>query len=330
MTTLRDELKRIVQRSIASGQTISDPAGLPESAPGDEKSLRGRLWFIYPIFTIACLAVVYFIAAKLGLKLALVHPDASSARPGTGIALAASLLLGYRVWPGIFLGAFLANLTTAGSIATSLGIASGNTLEGLIGAHFLNRFANGRYAFDRARDVLKFAFLAATLSTVISATIGVTSLSMGGFIQPKDFGHVWFTWWLGDTIGAILLTPVLVLWSVNPRVRWNPTQLFERLLFLFLFVLLNLVVFAGLTSLSQQNYPLEFLSVPFFIWTAFRFGPRETAAAVVVLGGITIWGTLQGYGPFATHTSQESLLLLQSFMGVEAVMSLVLSALVAE
>ena len=323
MITLR-EIKEIVQKSIAPGQTIPDPAGLPERAPGDQKSLRSRLRFIYPILTIACLAVVYFIAAKLGLKLAFVYPSASSVWPGTGIALAAILLLGYRVWPGIFIGAFLANLTTAGSIATSLGIATGNTLEGLIGAHLLNCFANGRNAFERARDVLKFAFLAATLSTVVSATIGVTSLSMAGFIEPKDFSRVWFTWWLGDTIGAILLTPLFVLWSINPRVRWNLSQIFERILFLFLFVILNVVVFGG------QNYPLEFLCVPFFIWTAFRFGQRETATAVVILGGITIWGTLQGYGPFATRTSQESLLLLQSFMGVKAVMSLVLAALVAE
>jgi integral membrane sensor domain MASE1 len=226
MTTLREEIKEILQRSIASGQTISDPAGLPESAPDDAKSSRGPLRFVHSALMIACLGIVYFVAAKLGLKLAWVYPSASSVWPGTGIALATILLLGYRVWPGIFLGAFVAHLTTVDSLATSLGIASGNTLEGFIGAHFLNCFANGRSAFNRASDVLKFAFLAAMVSTVISATIGVTSLSMEGFIQPQDFGRVWFTWWLGDTIGSILLTPVLVLWSVNPRVEWNLSQLF--------------------------------------------------------------------------------------------------------
>jgi diguanylate cyclase (GGDEF)-like protein len=234
------------------------------------------------------------------------------------------------VWPGVFIGAFLANVTTAGSVTTSLGIALGNTLEGLIGARFLHCFANGRNAFDRARDILKFVFLAATLSTVISATIGVTSLSLGGFLQSKDFGRIWFTWWLGDTIGSILLTPLLVLWSINPRIRWNLSQICERILFLSLFVLLNLVIFGGVTPLSQENYPLEFLCLPFFIWTAFRFSQRETAAAVVVLGALALWGTLHGYGPFVTRTSQESLLLLQLFMGVQSVMSLVLSALVAE
>jgi diguanylate cyclase (GGDEF)-like protein len=332
MTTRGEEIKQTIQKFIAPRKTtISDLARISGSTLGEKKSLHSSSRFIYHVVTIAGLGAVYFVAAKLGLRLAFVYPSASSVWPGTGIALAAILLFGYRVWPGIFLGAFLANVTTAGSVETSLGIALGNTLEGLIGARFLNGFANGRNSFDRARDILKFAFLTATLSTVVSATIGVTSLSMGNFIQPKDFVRVWFTWWLGDTIGSILLTPLLVLWSINPRIQWNLSQVFERVLFLSLFVLVNLVVFGGLIPLSQDNYPLEFLVVPFFIWTAFRFDQRETAAAVVVLAAIAIWGTLHGYGPFVTRTSQqESLLLLQSFMGVNAVMSLVLSALVAE
>jgi len=331
MATRRETIKATIRRFIASGKiAAANPAGFSGSAPGEEKSAYNGSQAIYRILAIAGLGVVYFVAAKLGLKLAFLYPSASSVWPGTGIALAAMLLFGYRVWPAIFVSAFLANLTTAGSVATSLGIATGNTLEGLIGARFLNRCANGRNVFDRARDILKFAFLAATLSTVVSATIGVTSLSMGNFIQPKDFGRVWFIWWLGDTIGSILLTPLLVLWSINPRVRWNLSQIFERILFLSGFVLLSLIVFGGLTPLSLKNYPLEFLVVPFFIWAAFRFGQRETAVAIVVLAAIAIWGTLRGYGPFAMRTSEKSLLLLQSFMGVKAVMSLVLSAIVAE
>jgi diguanylate cyclase (GGDEF)-like protein len=331
MARRRETIKATIRRFIAPGKmAAANPVGFSGSAPDAEKSSYNGSQAIYHILAIAGLGVVYFVAAKLGLKLAFLYPSASSVWPGTGIALAAMLLFGYRVWPAIFVGAFVANLTTAGSVATSLGIATGNTLEGLIGARFLNRCANGRKVFDRARDILKFAFLAATLSTVVSATIGVTSLSIGKFIQPKDFGRVWFIWWLGDTIGSILLTPLLVLWSINPRIRWNLSQIFERILFLSGFVLLNLIIFGGLTSLSLENYPLEFLVVPFFIWAAFRFDQRETAVAIIVLAAIAIWGTLRGYGPFGLRTSEKSLLLLQSFVGVKAVMSLVLSAIVAE
>ena len=309
---------------LTASPDISSGGALEPNVSRKDSRAIPRIW------TIVGLGAVYFVAAKLGLKLAFEHPSASSVWPGTGIALAAILLFGYGVWPGIFLGAFLANLTTAGSAATSLGIALGNSLEALIAARLLNKLAHGRHAFDRARDILKFALLAATLSTVVSATIGVTSLSLGKFIRSHDFGPYWFTWWLGDGIGAILLTPFLVLWSLNPRIRWNLRQSLEAAGFLISFILVTWLVFAGVTLTSRENYPLEFLCTPFFIWTAFRFGQRETAFAIVVLCAISIWGTLQDYGPFASRGSEHSLLLLQSFLGVTALMSLVLSAMVAE
>src|SRR6267143_498683 len=124
---------------------------------------------------IALLTAIYFVAGKFGLSLAYVHPNATAVWPPTGLTLAALLLFGYRVWPGIFLGAYLVNISTAGSMATSLGLAVGNTLEGLVGAYLVNRFANGRHVFDRSHDVFRFAVLAGLGSTMVSATIGVTS-----------------------------------------------------------------------------------------------------------------------------------------------------------
>ncbi len=331
MVKRSEEIQETIKRFTAPGEISAlGPASVDGNVARERQSSPSGSEFIYRALTIVCVAAAYFIAAKLGLRLAFMYPSASSVWPGTGIALASLLLLGYPVWPGIFLGAFLANVTTAGSVATSLGIAVGNTLEGIIGARFLNQCANGRNVFDRARDIMKFAFLAATLSTVISATVGVTSLSMGNFIAPKDFGPAWFTWWLGDTIGSIVLTPLLVLWSINRRIQWSLRQVCEATLFLFSFILVGLVIFGGLTPWSHENYPLEFLCIPFFIWTAFRFSQRETAAAIVILSVLAMWGTLHGFGPFARRNSQESLFLLQSFMGVTAIMSLVLAAIVAE
>src|SRR5215471_8236527 len=118
---------------------------------------------------IGILAVIYFIAGKLGLMLASLQASASPVWPPAGIALAALLLLGYRAWPAIFIGAFLVNVTTAGNVATSFAIAIGNTLEALVGACLLNRFAGGINVFDRSRGVFKFA-LAAGISTIISPT----------------------------------------------------------------------------------------------------------------------------------------------------------------
>jgi integral membrane sensor domain MASE1 len=133
--------------------------------------------FIAALAMSTVLAAVYFVAGKLGLTLAFVNPSATAVWPPTGIALAAFLVIGYRVWPGIFLGAFLVNILTAGSVATVTGIALGNTLEGLVGAYLVNTFARGRNVFNRPQDLLKFTVLAGLLSTTVSATFGVISIA---------------------------------------------------------------------------------------------------------------------------------------------------------
>ncbi len=282
------------------------------------------------LVTIGGLAVIYFVAGKLGLSMAFVHPSSTAVWPPSGIALAALLLLGYRVWPGIFLGAFLVNLTTAGTILTSLGIATGNTLEGLVGAYLVTRFANGRNAFERGTDTFKFAILAGTVSTAVAATLGVTSLSLGGFAPWAGFRDIWLTWWLGDGVGAIIVAPLLILWLSNFHLRWRWTRLGEIVALVTGLLLVSEIVFCGLLFRGPRNYPLEYLCVPFLIWVALRFGQRETALVTMLLSGVAVWGTLHGFGPFAIGTKNESLLLLQSFMGIAAVMTMALAAMAAE
>src|SRR5271167_912844 len=138
------------------------------------------------LIAIALVAAAYFVAGKLGLRVAFVHPSSTAVWPPSGIALAAFLIRGYRVWPGVALGAFLVNVTTAGSIWTSLAIAAGNTLEGLAGAYLVSRFANRAKCFDRVQDTLKFAFLGGPIATAIGSTVGTTALALGGFARWVD------------------------------------------------------------------------------------------------------------------------------------------------
>jgi diguanylate cyclase (GGDEF)-like protein len=278
---------------------------------------------------IGILAAVYFLAGKLGLTMAFVHPSATAVWPPAGIALAALLILGYEVWPGILLGAFLVNLVTAGSVATSIGIATGNTLEALAGAYLVTKLAGGRKAFDREQDTIKFAVLAGILSTTIAATFGVTSLCLGGFAKWTSYGAVWSTWWLGDAVGDVIVAPLLILWSAAPRLRWNRSQFLEALALLACLIVVGRIVFAGFLLPGTSNYPLEYLCIPVLIWASYRFGQREAATATLVLSAMAIWGTLHGLGPFVRQTENESLLLLQAFMGVVAVMTLGLAAVFA-
>src|SRR5262249_18498623 len=146
--------------------------------------------------------------------------------PPTGIALAALLLLGRRAWPGIFLGAFVANTWTSGAPWPSLGIAFGNTLEAVAGAWLVERFAGGRHAFERPRDVFRFTGLAALGATTISATIGPLSLCLAGLAPWTGFGPIALTWWLGDATGALLVAPLILAWS---RDRNAPPDASRRL-----------------------------------------------------------------------------------------------------
>ncbi|MGH2492155.1 MAG: MASE1 domain-containing protein, partial [Candidatus Limnocylindria bacterium] len=279
------------------------------------------------VATIAGLTAIYFAAGKLGLSLAFVHASATAVWPPTGIALAAFLFLGPRVWPGVLIGAFLVNLTTAGSAVSSAGIAVGNTLEGLLAAYLVERYANGRHAFERLQDVFRFALFAALISPVVSATIGVTSLCATGYAQWTDFGPIWLTWWLGDAGGALIVAPLLIIWVTDPRpVPLDRPRTVELAILAFAVAFTALLVFGGLPPFAGKSYPTTFLALPVLVWAAFRFGPGIASVALASLSGAAIWGTLRGFGPFAGAPPSEALLLLQAFMGVAAVMTLALAA----
>lgn len=279
---------------------------------------------------IVILAVVYFGAAKLGLALAFVNASATAVWPPTGIALAALLILGYRAFPGILLGAFVANATITGFTPTTLSISIGNTLEALLGAYLIHRYANGIHAFDLAQDVFKFAIFAGLVSTMVSATIGVTSLALGGFASWENAGAIWLTWWLGDAAGAVIITPALILWAQEPRLGWNLARGIEAIVMLVFLVLLAFAVYGGWIPVGSKIYPLQFFVFPILVWATFRFSQREAATISLIISAVALWGALHGSGSFALGSENESLIFLQTFMGVLAITTIALAALVSE
>lgn len=295
---------------------------------GRENSRARRLFVNVGI--VLLLAILYFLAGKLGLLLAFVNPSTTAIWPPTGITLAAFLLLGETVWPGVLLGAFLVNMTTTGLVVPSLVIAIGNTLEGLIGAYLVRRFANGPAAFRQAGDVLKFTVLAGVVATLVSANIGATSLLWSGLATRSDYLAIWLTWWQGDAGGALIVTPFLILWATMPKIPWTAARVAEIVVLFLSLVLLALAVFTDQSPFGAKNYSLEYAIAPWIIWAAFRFGPRETTTATVLVSAIAIVGTLKGFGPFVQAEPNVSLLLLQGFMGTVTISGLLLAALVTE
>lgn len=289
-----------------------------------------RSQFLKRILTGLAVSAAYIVAGKLSLGLASVHPSTTPVWPPTGIAIVTLLMLGLRFWPSIFAGAFIVNLTTAGSVASSLGIALGNTLEAVVASSLVTRFANGRHVFEKSWDVLRFALYAGILSTALAATIGVTSLTLGGFAPWNQYGLIWRTWWLGDAGGALIFAPFLLLWTLNPRLKWSKRQLLEASVLFFSTLLTAGIIFGPIFHAQIRNDPWTFLCMPFLVWAAFRFGSREASAIICLLCTVEVIGTVHGYGPFVRESPNDSLLLLQSFIGLEALMMLIFAAEVSE
>jgi signal transduction histidine kinase len=278
---------------------------------------------------IGMLAILYVIAGKIGLNLASLHASASPVWPPAGIALAAILLIGYRAWPAIFVGAFIVNLTTAGDIATSVAIATGNTLEAVAGAWLVKRFGGGKNVFDRPQGVFKFA-IAAAIASLVSPMFGVTSLALDGFADWTKYGAIWVTWWLGDVTGDLIFTPLVLLWGIRWKLALKREEAAEVGVLLLLLALLSAVVFGGWMDISAKNYPIAFICGPIVIWTAFRFTQRETATGIFILSVISVWGTVRGFGPFVGQSENQSLLTVQSWTAVLAITAMALSAGMAE
>jgi len=293
-----------------------------------------RTWAIEVI----AVAVLYFAVASLSLRLAFEKTNASPVWPPSGIALAAVLLLGYRIWPAIMLGSVFANVVAfLGSqaagiftiVSASAVIGIGNALEAVVGVFLVRRWIDTTTPFTRAPDVFKFAAVALT-ACLVSSGIGPTVVALAGITPPAGHVTVSFTWWLGDATGVLLVTPLLVTWSMAVQGKSTTRRRIEAgVLFLSLLIATH-VAFGGWPLDRQARYPVTFVFLPWLVWAAFRFGPREAATAAAIASGIAIWHTLNGLGPFVRETVNESLLLVQAFVGVVTTTILVMAALVTE
>ena len=275
-------------------------------------------------------ALIYFVCAKAGLALASINPSATPIWPPTGFALAVLILRGAGLWPAVFLGALVANATTAGSLYTSCAIATGNTLEAVVGCQLVNAFAGGRSTFSTPANVAKFALISMT-STTLSASIGVGSLALGGYAEWPNFLPIWTTWWLGDLAGALVVTPILILWYHGGGFRsMKASELIQSVLVFAVAGLIGLIAFSPLITQIPNRGPLAFLAVLPLMWAALGRDQRDTATVAAILSCFAVWGTVLEHGPFAQANVNDSFLLLLAFTISTVVPSLALSAEITE
>lgn len=272
---------------------------------------------------LGAVTAAYYGTAKLGLALAFAHSSVTAVWAPTGIALAALLLWGYRLWPAVALGAFLANLGTGVPLLVVCGITTGNTLEALAGAWLLS-LVDFRRSLDRVRDVLCFIGLAAMLSTTVSATIGVASLYAGDMLPTGELPSTWLVWWLGDSGGDLLVAPLLLLLFAGgfPAMR-RPRRVAEC-------VLLGVLLLTTSVFAFSQGRPIAYLTFPVIVFGAVRFRQRGVALGSLIVAGVAVWFTSRGSGPFVAASLDTSLIHAQTFACSIAVTALVLAAITTE
>ena len=296
-------------------ETLSPRTLLPEF-----KSLRYWLQVII-------IAFVYLVMAEVGLSFASLNSNVSPIWPPSGIAIAAVILFGMRAWPGVLLGALVANYLTPVAGFTAEAIAFGNTVEALAVAVALQRLGFDR-SLARAKDVFKFV-LVVFLCTILSATIGNLSLCLTGSAPWEQFPVLWLTWWLGDVSGAVILAPLILVWS-SKSFPWSGWRTVEATLLISLVSLAALITFSKAPPVPVRYQPLTRLIIPFFLWAAFRLGPRGVTLAIFAQSSFAVWGTIHGFGPFISSTLPQSLITLQLFIASNAITFLALVSVIEE
>jgi integral membrane sensor domain MASE1 len=286
------------------------------------------------------LAGAYIATARLGLTLAL-PPEAKATAvwPPSGIAFAAVVLVGRGAGPGIWLGAFLANfwdyfsatnkLPLATHLLLSSGIAVGSTVQALLGGWLVQRWIGGPGILDRTRSAFRFMGIA-LLVCVVASTTGVTTMCLLGYAPWAHYGFNWRTWWVGDTIGILVVTPLVLVWSRRPWLAGKSWLVAEALLVWLAVLGLGLCIFERWDLRGIDTGYLAYMTFPPLVWVTFRFGRYGATATLVLMAGLAVLGTAQGHGPFVRPTLNQSLLLLQMFVGVLTVMTLALVAVLAE
>jgi diguanylate cyclase (GGDEF)-like protein len=290
-------------------------------------TLRSSLVREQTIFV--ALVFAYVVTGHLGLQLAYTHPAVSLVWPPSGIALGAVLVLGYRMWPAVLIGAVVLYSATIGPEPAVLAMGAANTLECVLSAYLINRFACGRQALQTPQTALRFAGLTALAAATIGASISTVSLVVSGVAPAHLARAIWMSWALGSFAGTLLVAPIVILFIQGSTPRIPPRQALEGVAVFAGVLVIGLAVFCGIPA-GLRDYPVDLLCVPVLLWAAFRLGRRPAAVALLLMSSLAVYGTLNGEGPFFQRTPTDSVMMVMAFMSLTAVMTLALAALAAE
>ena len=290
------------------------------------------------LLKIIALAGLYFVTAWSIATVGTQETMSLPIFPAAGVALGGCICCGPRLWPGVFLGAFAFNAwfmvyivpdpLDLNGVMLIAGLSLAAVAQALVGAFLFNRFISSPNPLNRTKDVLIFIFLVAAAGCIVSATMSIGFINGGGHVPWEKIVKEGTTWWLGEVMGVLLVTPLFFVFRQPLSFSWTPARRMEVGILLVLFYITSQVVFGE--WLGFHHYPLVYLLAPCLVWAAYRFGHYGTVLAVLMVSATAIWGTMAGRGPFNIGPLEGSFALLQSYLLVLTIMTLILSAATTE
>lgn len=285
----------------------------------------------FNLFLNLVLALIIFANAEAGRLLGIktLSLQFSAVWPATGFSLAALLLFGFRLTPGVFLGNFVYNSLhlylakedwVLASIVGAI-ISLGSLAQAIVGAKVMRRYATAKY-FSTVQDVVIFLLFGGIITCALASTVGVLTLYFAGDLALGDAFFAWLTFWLGDTLGIYIITPLLVVWSVaKPDVPLN---------YLCKERWAMLLVFAVISYFTLQGYPTGYLFIPYGIWVAYRLSFHGATVAVGLIALVIIIPISRGLGPYIVNFTAEMILILVSFLEIIASSALLFAGAISE
>jgi signal transduction histidine kinase len=286
---------------------------------------------------IILVAVIYFLSAYFGLLLAFRDPITSPVWPPVGIGLPLILFLGVRTWPGITIGSLIAYMLVfwlngieinSGTIQASIIISIGNTVEILLGRYLMIRLIKDNDPFKSTYNTFVFLIIALVMC-LVGSSLGTYSFYLNGIVNKEEFISSWFFWWIPNVTSVLLFTPFLLSWKRKFTLEITRRTILESLIFLFCLALFIVILrYETLAPTIEKSYP--FLIIPFLLWLSFRFNLQTTLTGILITALSAIYITINGYGPFVLDSNENSILILQIFISVISITSIILSSTVFE
>ncbi|HUO62051.1 MAG TPA: MASE1 domain-containing protein [Candidatus Bathyarchaeia archaeon] len=286
--------------------------------------------FIRYVLGVGVLVIAYFFAALIGVYVDTFEGFATPVWAPPGIALAALLIYGFRLWPAVSIGSFVAYLVTGGTVLEASGITIGNTLEILAGVYLLEHIVGFDSSMQRLKDVWGLVFFGAITCATIAATIGVGTWSLAGVVPNGSSMRTWFSWFVGDAMSILVITPFILIWNRALRSGLTFKNIREPMFAGLLLTLISVMVFSGTLGPDHPASMFAYMLFPPLIWIALRFGQRGSVSATFFISLVAVTCTTVRYFHKTAEQLTESLLLIQLFIGVTAVTFMTISAIIAE